>query len=127
MTSALTTSASQPTARSEELLAAAQRVIPSGVNSPVRAFGSVGTVPRYIDSARGALLRDADGNEYVDMICSWGPMLLGHNHPAIVEAVKKAVEKGLSFGAPTLGEVELAQTIVDRTSVEEVRLVNSGT
>lgn len=105
----------------------AQKLIPGGVNSPVRAFGSVGGQTRFIDHAYGATLVDVDGNEYVDLFCSWGPMLLGHNHPAIVEAVHKAVDKGLSFGAPTLAEVELAETIVSRSSVDEVRLVNSGT
>ncbi len=115
------------TSHSAEYFDRAQNLIPGGVNSPVRAFGSVGGQTRFIDHAHGSTLVDVDGNEYVDLFCSWGPMLLGHNHPAIVEAVKKAVEKGLSFGAPTLGEVELAQTIVDRTSVDEVRLVNSGT
>ena len=98
-----------------------------GVNSPVRAFGSVGGTPRFIESAKGSRLTDVDGNEYVDLVCSWGPMLMGHAHPAVVEAVREAAGRGLSFGAPTAGETELAQEIIDRTSVEEVRLVNSGT
>lgn len=115
------------TERSSEYYQRACQLIPGGVNSPVRAFGSVGGNPCFIDSARGSRLIDVDGNEYVDLFCSWGPMLLGHAHPAIVEAVQKAAEKGLSFGAPTLGEVELAQLIIDRTSADEVRLVNSGT
>ncbi|MGQ4536638.1 glutamate-1-semialdehyde 2,1-aminomutase [Dermabacteraceae bacterium P13264] len=128
MTAALPTPASQPTARSEELLAAAQRVIPSGVNSPVRAFGSVGTPPRYIDSARGALLRDVDGNEYVDMICSWGPMLLGHGDERVLRAVADAAQRGLSFGASHAGEVELAELVCGRIGpVEKVRMVSSGT
>lgn len=102
-------------------------VTPGGVNSPVRAFGSVGGQTRFIAEAQGSTLIDVDGNRYVDLVCSWGPMLLGHAHPAVVEAVQKAAAKGLSFGAPTSGEVELAEHIVQRTSVDEVRLVNSGT
>lgn len=107
--------------------AEAQAVTPGGVNSPVRAFGSVGGTPRFIDRAKGSRLVDVDGNEYVDLVCSWGPMILGHAHPAVVEAVQKTVEKGLSFGAPTALETQLAEHIISRTSVEEVRLVNSGT
>lgn len=102
-------------------------VTPGGVNSPVRAFGSVGGQTRFIAEAQGSTLTDVDGNRYVDLVCSWGPMLLGHAHPAVVEAVQKAAAKGLSFGTPTSGEVELAEHIVQRTSVDEVRLVNSGT
>lgn len=102
-------------------------VTPGGVNSPVRAFGSVGGQTRFIAKAQGSTLIDVDGNRYVDLVCSWGPMLLGHAHPAVVEAVQKAAAKGLSFGTPTSGEVELAEHIVQRTSVDEVRLVNSGT
>lgn len=102
-------------------------VTPGGVNSPVRAFGSVGGQTRFIAEAQGSTLIDVDGNRYVDLVCSWGPMLLGHAHPAVVEAVQKAAAKGLSFGTPTSGEVELAEHIVQRTSVDEVRLVNSGT
>ena len=101
--------------------------MPGGVNSPVRAFGAVGGTPRFIASARGPYLTDADGNEYVDLICSWGPMILGHAHPAVVEAVQRAAARGTSYGTPTEGEVELAEEIVARTPVEQVRLVSSGT
>ena len=113
---------------SDELFARAQRVIPGGVNSPVRAFGAVGGVPRFITRAAGAYLYDANGDEYVDLVCSWGPTILGHAHPAVVEAVREAVGRGLSFGAPTVAEIELVEEIVRRVDpVEQVRLVNSGT
>ena len=113
---------------SRELFARAQRVTPGGVNSPVRAFGAVGGAPRFIARAEGAYLFDADGNDYVDLVCSWGPTILGHAHPGVVEAVRVAAERGLSFGAPSEGEVELAEEIVRRVDpVEQVRLVNSGT
>ena len=105
----------------------ARAVTPGGVNSPVRAFGAVGGTPRFIDSARGAYLVDADGREYVDLVCSWGPMLLGHAHPEVVEAVTRAAARGTSYGAPTAAEVELAEEIVARTPVDLVRLVSSGT
>ncbi|MCS5478394.1 glutamate-1-semialdehyde 2,1-aminomutase [Corynebacterium sp. YIM 101645] len=118
---------SSRTQQSAQLHDRARTLIPGGVNSPVRAFGSVGGQARFIESAHGSTLVDVDGNEYVDLVCSWGPMLNGNAHPEIVEAVREATLKGLSFGAPTLAEIELAQMIVDRTSVEEVRLVNSGT
>lgn len=114
-------------ANSHALFERAQKLIPGGVNSPVRAFGSVGGQARFIASAKGSKLYDVDGNEYVDLVCSWGPMLLGNARPEIVEAVAKAAEKGLSYGAPTEAELELAEMIIDRTSVEEVRMVNSGT
>ena len=118
----------QSTARSAALFTRASAVIPGGVNSPVRAFHSVGGTPRFMAEASGYTLRDADGIEYVDLISSWGPMILGHAHPAVVEAVQKAASTGLSFGAPTLGEIELAEEIVRRVDpVDEVRLVNSGT
>lgn len=113
--------------RSRELFERAQKLIPGGVNSPVRAFGSVGGQARFIESAKGSKLYDVDGNEYVDLVCSWGPMLLGNARPEIIEAVAKAAEKGLSYGAPTEAELELAEMIIDRTSVDEVRMVNSGT
>src|ERR1700710_388500 len=114
--------------RSAELFARAQRVIPGGVNSPVRAFRAVGGTPRFMVSGRGAYLTDADGNDYVDLVASWGPMILGHAHPAIVEAVRDAATRGLSFGTPTIGEIELAEEIIARVApVQEVRLVNSGT
>ena len=113
---------------SAKLFDEACAVIPGGVNSPVRAFSAVGGTPRYISSARGCWLTDADGNRYVDLICSWGPMILGHAHPAVVEAVARTAADGLSFGAPTAGETELAAEIVARVPpVELVRLVNSGT
>lgn len=116
------------TTRSQELFVAAQDVIPGGVNSPVRAFGSVGGEPLFIARADGAHVHDADGNTYLDFVGSWGPMLLGHNHPAIRDAVATALKGGTSFGAPTEGEVELARRVVDLVpSVEMVRLVNSGT
>ncbi|MFC6317290.1 glutamate-1-semialdehyde 2,1-aminomutase [Corynebacterium gerontici] len=118
---------SENTRRSAELMEQAKVLTPGGVNSPVRAFGSVGGQTRFIASAKGSRLFDVDGNEYVDLVNSWGPMLLGNAHPAIVEAVQQAAAKGLSFGAPTESEIELAKLIVDRTSVEEVRMVNSGT
>ncbi|MDT4948201.1 MAG: glutamate-semialdehyde -aminomutase [Pseudonocardiales bacterium] len=106
----------------------AQRVIPGGVNSPVRAFHAVGGTPRFMVSGSGPYLIDADGRRYVDLVSSWGPMILGHAHPAVVAAVQAAAAAGLSFGTPTLGEVELAEELVSRVApVEQVRLVNSGT
>ncbi|MGV9479924.1 glutamate-1-semialdehyde 2,1-aminomutase [Gordonia aichiensis] len=114
--------------RSAELFRQAQDATPGGVNSPVRAFSAVGGTPRFIASAQGCHLTDVDGNDYVDLVSSWGPMILGHAHPAVVEAVQKAATHGLSFGAPTEGEIELAEEIIDRVDpVERVRLVNSGT
>lgn len=113
--------------RSAELFARAKAVTPGGVNSPVRAFGSVGGQARFIERAQGSTLIDVDGNEYVDLIGSWGPMISGHAHPEITAAVEKALKNGLSFGTPTEGEVELAEIIVERTSVDKVRMVNSGT
>src|ERR1700748_2892882 len=101
-------------ARSAELFARAQRVIPGGVNSPVRAFRAVGGTPRFMVSGRGAYLTDADGREYVDLVSSWGPMVLGHAHPAVVDAVRGAAGFGLSFGTPTIGEIELAEEIIGR-------------
>jgi glutamate-1-semialdehyde 2,1-aminomutase len=114
---------------SAELFARAQRVIPGGVNSPVRAFRAVGGTPRFMVSGRGPYLTDADGREYVDLVSSWGPMIHGHAHPAVVAAVQQAAEHGLSFGTPTLGEIELAEEIIARVApvLEQVRLVNSGT
>ncbi|MBV9292620.1 MAG: glutamate-1-semialdehyde 2,1-aminomutase [Frankiales bacterium] len=113
---------------SDELFARAQRVTPGGVNSPVRAFGAVGGTPRFMVRGSGPYLYDADGCEYVDLVCSWGPTILGHAHPAVVEAVQHAATAGLSFGTPSPGEVELAELIVQRVApVEQVRLVNSGT
>lgn len=112
---------------SEKAFDRARTLIPGGVNSPVRAFGSVGGTPPFITSAQGSTLHDVDGNSYVDLFCSWGPMIHGHAHPQIVEAVREAAGHGLSFGAPTTMEVDLVEEIVRRTSVEKARLVNSGT
>ncbi|SOD66511.1 glutamate-1-semialdehyde 2,1-aminomutase [Streptomyces zhaozhouensis] len=113
---------------SQTLYDRAASVTPGGVNSPVRAFGAVGGTPRFMVSGTGPYLTDADGREYVDLVCSWGPMILGHSHPVVLEAVRAAVERGTSFGTPTPGEVELAEEIVGRVDpVERVRLVSSGT
>ena len=112
---------------SEALFARANAVIPGGVNSPVRAFAAVGGTPRFIASAQGAYLTDVDGNRYVDLICSWGPMLLGHAHPEVQAAVAAAVSRGTSYGAPTQPEVDLAEEIVGRTPIDQVRFVSSGT
>ncbi|GAA1491112.1 glutamate-1-semialdehyde 2,1-aminomutase [Brachybacterium sacelli] len=113
---------------SADLFSRAQQVIPSGVNSPVRAFGSVGGTPPFLTSAKGALLQDADGREYVDLVGSWGPMILGHAEERVVEAVREAAGRGLSFGAPQAGEVTLAEEVISRVGpLEQLRLVNSGT
>ncbi|UOO37902.1 glutamate-1-semialdehyde 2,1-aminomutase [Oscillospiraceae bacterium CM] len=113
---------------SERLFEQAKKVIPGGVNSPVRAFMSVSGTPRFIKSADGALITDVDGNEYVDYIGSWGPMILGHNHPVILEAVMKAARDGLSYGAATAREVTMAELICSIfPSIDMVRMVNSGT
>ena len=112
----------------QQLFERAQRVIPGGVNSPVRAFRAVGGTPRFIARAHGAYMWDAEGSRYIDYIGSWGPMILGHGHPAVLEAVQKAALDGFSFGAPTEREVELAEAIIALVpSVEQVRLVSSGT
>jgi glutamate-1-semialdehyde 2,1-aminomutase len=115
------------TAASTALFDRARAVTPGGVNSPVRAFNAVGGTPRFVESAHGAYLTDVDGNEYVDLVGSWGPMLLGHAHPEVLAAVSEAVARGTSYGTPTRPEVELAEEIVGRTPVEKVRLVSSGT
>lgn len=116
------------TRASAALFAEACAVIPGGVNSPARAFTSVGGTPRFITEAHGCWLTDADGNRYVDLVCSWGPMILGHAHPAVVGAVRQAAAAGLSFGAPTRTESELATEIITRVpAVQKLRLVNSGT
>jgi glutamate-1-semialdehyde 2,1-aminomutase len=118
----------RPLPKSQGLFERAQRVIPGGVNSPVRAFGAVGGTPPFIARAAGARLWDADGHEYVDYLGSWGPMILGHAHPEIVAAVREAAALGMSFGAPTAREVELAELITRCVpAVEKVRLVSSGT
>ncbi|MER7611794.1 glutamate-1-semialdehyde 2,1-aminomutase, partial [Nonomuraea wenchangensis] len=114
--------------RSEDLFARARRIVPGGVNSPVRAFGAVGGTPRFMAAGQGPYITDVDGNRYVDLVCSWGPMILGHRHPAVVDAVSEAVAHGFSYGTATPGEVELAEEIVSRVApVEKVRLVSSGT
>ena len=113
--------------RSGELFARARTVTPGGVNSPVRAFGSVGGTPVFMESGSGAYLTDVDGRDYVDLVGSWGPMILGHAHPDVIEAVARALGKGTSFGTATPGEVELAEELVARAPVEKVRLVSSGT
>ncbi|MET8944489.1 glutamate-1-semialdehyde 2,1-aminomutase [Streptomyces sp. NPDC004542] len=115
-------------AASASLFERAAAVIPGGVNSPVRAFGSVGGTPVFMASAQGPYLYDVEGREYVDLICSWGPMILGHRHPAVLDAVRAALASGTSFGTATEGEIALAEEIVDRVApVENVRLVTSGT
>jgi glutamate-1-semialdehyde 2,1-aminomutase len=114
--------------QSESLFERAKEVIPGGVNSPVRAFRGVGGTPRFIEQAQGSRLFDADNLQYIDCVGSWGPMILGHGHRYVVEAVKKAATKGFSFGAPTLGEIELAEMVIAAVpSIEMVRLVTSGT
>jgi glutamate-1-semialdehyde 2,1-aminomutase len=115
------------TDRSAELFSRALEVTPGGVNSPVRAFGPVGGTPRFIERGAGPYLFDVDGHQYVDLVCSWGPMILGHAHPSVVAAVSDALARGTSFGAATPGEVDLAAEITSRAPVEQVRLVNSGT
>jgi len=114
--------------RSEKLFAESCRVIPGGVNSPVRAWKSVGGSPRFISRGQGARITDVDGRSYVDMVCSWGPLIFGHAHPSVVRVVQEAASRGVSFGAPTPGEVELAREIVGiYPSIDKVRLVSSGT
>ena len=116
------------TSRSAELMARAERLFPGGVNSPVRAFRAVGGVPRVIERASGARLWDVDGNELIDYIGSWGPMILGHAHPAVIAAITEAASRGTSFGAPNPGEVALAEEILAAVpSIERLRFVNSGT
>ena len=113
--------------RSEALFAQAQTVMPGGVNSPVRACRSVGTYPRFLEKGKGSHVWDVDGNEYVDFICSWGPLILGHCQEDVEKAVAESIRKGLSFGAPTAVEVEMARLVCEMTGVEMVRMVNSGT
>ena len=113
---------------SQQLFSRAQHLIPGGVNSPVRSFGAVDGEPLFIKRGQGSRVWDVDGNQYIDYVCSWGPLILGHAHPQIVEAVQRAAEGGTSFGAPTEGEVELAQLVNQAMpSIEMVRLVSSGT
>lgn len=112
----------------DSLFARAKQIIPGGVDSPVRAYGSVGGTPRFYQRATGPYVFDVEGNRYVDLVCSWGPMLLGHAHPEVVEAVTAAAQSGLSFGAPTAGEIELGELIRERVpACERVRLVSTGT
>ena len=114
--------------QSQALFDRAKKVLPGGVNSPVRAYRAVGRTPRFIERADGAYIWDVDGRRYIDYVCSWGPMILGHNHPVIREAVSKAVADGLSFGAPTRREVEIAELMTEMVpNIEMVRMVNSGT
>lgn len=114
--------------QSEQLFARAQDLIPGGVNSPVRAFKSVGMNPVFINAGKGSKIYDVDGNEYIDYVGSWGPLILGHSHPEVVEAICQAAERGTSYGAPCEGEVELAELITDAIpSIERIRMVNSGT
>ena len=114
--------------KSKSLFDHAKTLIPGGVNSPVRAFKAVGGTPLFIQSAQGPYLYDEDGNEFIELINSWGPMILGHRNPLIEDAVKGAISNGLSFGAPTRKEVEMAELIVSMVpSIEKVRMVNSGT
>src|SRR2546421_371097 len=114
--------------RSRALFDASQRLIPGGVNSPVRAFGAVGGVPVFFREGRGARLLDEDGREYIDYVGSWGPLILGHAHPDVVEAVRQSAARGLSFGAPTALELEMAEVLTAAMpSIEQVRLVSSGT
>ena len=116
------------TSRSRRLFEKAKIIIPGGVNSPVRAFASVGLVPRFIQRGRGAYLWDVDGNRYLDYVGSWGPLLFGHAHPRILRAVERAARHGTSFGAPTEVEEKVAGLICDMVpSIEMVRMVNSGT
>jgi glutamate-1-semialdehyde 2,1-aminomutase len=113
---------------SQQLFVKAQKYIPGGVNSPVRAFGAVGGTPRFISKAKGCYLWDADGNRYIDYVGSWGPMILGHSHPEVISAIQQAAALGTSYGAPTRLEIELAEKICRMVpSIEKVRLVNSGT
>ena len=114
--------------KSELLFEEAKKYIPGGVNSPVRAFKAVGGTPPFITSALGSKIYDVDGKEYIDYVCSWGPMIVGHRHPQVIEALQNVLTKGLSYGAPTEAEIELARLIVEAVpSIEMVRMVNSGT
>ncbi|MFS8531542.1 glutamate-1-semialdehyde 2,1-aminomutase, partial [Sphaerobacter thermophilus] len=114
--------------RSERAFAEAQRYMPGGVNSPVRAFRAVGGTPPFIERGQGARLTDVDGNVYIDYVCSWGPLIAGHAHPAVTARLHEAVDRGTSYGAPTEAETELARLVVEMVpSIEMVRFVNSGT
>ncbi|MEY8253193.1 MAG: aminotransferase class III-fold pyridoxal phosphate-dependent enzyme, partial [Colwellia sp.] len=114
--------------KSEQLFEQAQKIIPGGVNSPVRAFNGVGGTPCFIKRAQGAYIYDEDDNAYIDYVGSWGPMILGHNHPAILEAVITTAKNGLSFGAPTEVEITMAEKVRELVpSMESLRMVSSGT
>src|ERR1700730_3415791 len=114
--------------QSHQAFARAKRVIPGGVHSPARTFGAVGGEPPFIARAEGAYLHDIDGHRYIDYIGSWGPMILGHGHPAVLSAVREALDLGSSFGAPTVREVEIAEAVAAAVpSIEKVRFVSSGT
>ena len=114
--------------KSRELFARAKKLMPGGVNSPVRAFKSVGGEPIFIERAEGAHLYDVDGNKYLDFVCSWGPLILGHAHPTVVNAVQEAAVEGTSFGAATLREIELSERIISAVpTLEKVRFTSSGT
>ena len=113
---------------SEKLFEQAQKVMPGGVNSPVRAYRAVGMTPRFIQSAKGAYITDVDGVQYIDYVGSWGPMILGHANPQVLRAVEQTMKNGLSFGAPTERETDLANLVVSMVpNIEMVRMVNSGT
>jgi len=128
VTTARPTTAAPETARSSELYQRARNVLPGGVNSPVRAMRAIGRDPIFIASGRGATITDVDGNQYVDWVSSWGPLILGHAHPDVLKAIADAAQRGTTFGAPTEGEVALAAEIVERVpSVEMVRMTSSGT
>ena len=114
--------------RSINLFKRAVQLIPGGVNSPVRAFKAVGGNPLFIERAKGSKIYDADGNEYIDYVLSWGPMIAGHSHPAVVKALHSAIENGTSFGAPSELEIRLAEMVINAfPAIEKVRMVNSGT
>jgi glutamate-1-semialdehyde 2,1-aminomutase len=114
--------------KSSQLFKIASQLIPGGVNSPVRAFRAVGGKPLFIERARGSKIFDVDGNVFIDYVLSWGPLILGHAHPKVVNALKNAIEKGTSYGAPTPLEIELAQIVLKAyPSMEKIRMVNSGT
>lgn len=114
--------------RSQQAFDEAKKVMPGGVNSPVRAFKSVGLTPMYIDRASGSRIYDIDGNSFIDYVCSWGPLIMGHAHPEVVQALQETAAKGTSFGAPTLLETQMAQLVAERVpSIDVVRMVNSGT
>ena len=114
--------------RSQQLFEEAQKTIPGGVNSPVRAFGAVGGTPIFFDRASGAYMYDADGNRYIDYVLSWGPMLLGHGHETVLQAIRSQLDKAMTFGTPTELEIQLADKICSIVpGMEMIRMVNSGT